>query len=260
MVDSRRSRNRGSSCARVPTRARHCWSLLCASSPRSRWGWAPPRPWPRKPARTNSCATKAGPTPPRVSHTRSGLPDCRAYEMVSPLDKQAHDAGTGGTTGGSILPVVVAPDGETAGWSAEGAFAEPENYSVSNYTANNKYLSRRSASGWITSSAFAPRGLVDEPFPSGLDADLSFDMRSKQVSCGVNPPAKGERVGWLERRLRPSRGRRQMENHFCSSTRSTATRSTPKATSAGPPICPGSSSSRTRPCSWNGEKTKRPPN
>ena len=133
--------------------------------------------------------------------------------MVSPLDKQSHDAGTGGQTGESILPVVVSPDGETAGWGSEGAFAEPENYSVSFFTANNKYLSRRSVSGWMTLSAFAPRGLVDEPFASGLDADLSPDMRTKQVSCGVNPPAKGERGGGSSVVCALARGRRQMANH-----------------------------------------------
>src|ERR1035441_4707662 len=44
-----------------------------------------------------------------------GLPECRAYEMVSPLDKQAHDAET--SMQGLGLPV--SPDGETVGFTSQ---------------------------------------------------------------------------------------------------------------------------------------------
>jgi hypothetical protein len=115
----------------------------------------------------------------------AGLPDCRAYEMVSPLYKQAHDAGvlSGGGTG---LPV--APSGETVGWASLGSFANPENY----FTVN-PYLSQRGASEWSTSSAFAPRNLVDGPFTSGIENDSSPDLRSVRATCGSNPEEPGQR-------------------------------------------------------------------
>src|ERR1019366_3254234 len=50
-----------------------------------------------------------------------GLPECRAYEMVTPLDKQAHDAET--SMQGLGLPV--SPDGETVGFTSQGAFSDP---------------------------------------------------------------------------------------------------------------------------------------
>jgi hypothetical protein len=116
-----------------------------------------------------------------------GLPECRAYEMVSPLDKQAHDAKV---VTGAGLPV--APDGETVGFESEGAFSQPENFR-GNFKPANMYLSRRGASGWMTSSAFAPARLVYKPFlEDGLDSDFSPDLRTVHVSCGGGGQSKGE--------------------------------------------------------------------
>src|ERR1700731_1610586 len=58
------------------------------------------------------------------------LPDCRAYEMVSPLDKGQHGVLIGELTGKTILPIAVAPLGQAVGWNAEGAFAQPEGFLV----------------------------------------------------------------------------------------------------------------------------------
>jgi WD40-like Beta Propeller Repeat len=113
------------------------------------------------------------------------LPDCRAYEMVSPLYKQTHDA-VPVSAGGHGLPV--APGGETVGWSSLGSFSNPENYQIS-----NAYLSQRAASEWTTSSAFAPRSLVDGPFTAGIENDSSPDLRSVRVTCGSNPEEPGQR-------------------------------------------------------------------
>jgi hypothetical protein len=123
-----------------------------------------------------------------------GLPECRAFEMVSPLYKQGHSAGHFGGFGprGGIP---VAPNGETVGFSSEGDFAEPENYAV-NIFPTNAYLSRRGASGWTTLSAFAPRQYVDTPaFDNGIDSDFSPDLRLVQVSCGFRSLVKGEQKG-----------------------------------------------------------------
>ncbi len=105
-----------------------------------------------------------------------GLSDCRAYEMVSPLFKQGYDA----------LPVnpeglMVAPDGETVGFRSEGDFAEPENFNQVGFHAQNRYISRRGVSGWITSSAMAPADLRTGLSTTGFDSDFSPDLRSVQV-------------------------------------------------------------------------------
>jgi hypothetical protein len=127
---------------------------------------------------------------PATGHRYSTeLPECRAYEMVSPLFKQAHGAGVS-----TLYGTPVAPNGETVGFASEGDFSEPENYKVNAFHATNFYLSQRGASGWMTASAFAPHRLVGNAIQIGLDSDLSPDMRSRQLSCGANVVASGE--GW----------------------------------------------------------------
>jgi Tol biopolymer transport system component len=116
----------------------------------------------------------------------AGLPDCRAYEMVSPLYKQAQQA-VKFKKGG--LPA--APGGETAAFASQGDFSNPENYTTQLF--GNVFLSQRGASGWITSSAFAPRNVVDLTIPSGLEGDSAPDLRSVRASCGLTFPSKGER-------------------------------------------------------------------
>jgi hypothetical protein len=115
----------------------------------------------------------------------AGLPDCRAYEMVSPLYKQGANATL--TTAG----IPVAPNGETAGFQSEGAFSNPEN-SLGGLQDINYYTSQRGASGWITASAFAPAKLVAKPSFPGLSTDFSPDLRSAQVGCGPEYLAKPE--------------------------------------------------------------------
>jgi hypothetical protein len=120
------------------------------------------------------------------------LPDCRAYEMVSPLEKQGKGAGVG-ETGTTIQPMAASPDGGAAGWSSEGAFAGLENFAIT-ASPENFYRSRRGGSGWTTSGAFGPRKLVNEPFQGPFDGDFSPDLTSYQATCGTNTagPGRGE--------------------------------------------------------------------
>jgi hypothetical protein len=121
-----------------------------------------------------------------------GLPDCRAYEMVSPLYKQSSSAKPITIAAGDALPV--APSGETVGFDSEGDFAEPENFKFE-FKAANMYLSARGPSGWSTRSAFPPHDLVDDPFEDGLDSDSSLDLRGVRASCGENDVVVGGRFG-----------------------------------------------------------------
>src|SRR5262245_57501091 len=114
----------------------------------------------------------------------NGLPDCRAYEVVSPSYKQGHDATPAFQLGG--MPV--APDGNTAGFWSEGVFAGPENFLLQGFFS--QYLSQRGEKEWITSSTFLPRKLVDFPYGLGINGDSSVDLRSLRLSCGQNPAGR----------------------------------------------------------------------
>jgi hypothetical protein len=116
------------------------------------------------------------------------LPECRAYEMVSPPFKQSHDVGVkGGLFGGSSYnpaPIAVAPAGDAVRWVSQGDFGEPENYAL-DPTPEQPFVSRRHGeAGWSTSSAFAPQKLILEPEALGVFGDFSTDLTSHQLSCG----------------------------------------------------------------------------
>lgn len=110
----------------------------------------------------------------------TGLPDCRAYEMVSPLYKQSRDVESVLSSG-----LLVAPEGDAAGFHSQGAFSEPENELQGAQNVNN-YVSRRGPSGWVTSSTFPPLTLIPGPSTKGLGSDFSVDLRSAEVSCGTS--------------------------------------------------------------------------
>src|ERR1700686_302133 len=105
-----------------------------------------------------------------------GLPECRAYEMVSPLDKGSTSAEPLGVGG-----VPVSPDGEAVGFESASAFAGVENQLGTTFQVT-EYLSRRTNSGWVTEGAYAPAGLIDRPYSSfpGFSADLTLE----HAACG----------------------------------------------------------------------------
>ena len=113
-----------------------------------------------------------------------GLPDCRAYEMVSPEYKQSHDVNPVNNSG-----VAVATDGGAAGFSSEGAFSEPEN-DIGGFEVLNYYTSQHGESSWETLSAFPPVTLISSPNKRGLSSDFSPDLRSAQVNCGASALGK----------------------------------------------------------------------
>ncbi len=88
----------------------------------------------------------------------AGLPDCRAYEQVSPQEKNG-----GGVDGGlSVLMPVVAPnqaalDGESITYGSQTAFAGADPKSA---LITNQYLSRRTQGGWVT-KAITPRQALE---------------------------------------------------------------------------------------------------
>ena len=129
--------------------------------------------------------------PGSARHYSQELPECRAYGMVSPLEKGSHDADIGGQSGSIVLPLYVAPGGEAIAWHAEGAFGGAGNF-TSSTDPENPYLSQRTGSGWETSFFDPPRSVVDQPFYNGIVGDASPDLRSVDVACGDKPEGSGE--------------------------------------------------------------------
>jgi hypothetical protein len=113
-----------------------------------------------------------------------GLPECRAYEMVSPVDTQGH---------GVAELAAVAPSGEAVGFTSEGGFADPQNFYLEGPVVRNSYVARREltsagAPEWTTESAFAPAGLVELPnLGATLALDLPASLEGPGVGCGVAP-------------------------------------------------------------------------
>lgn len=78
------------------------------------------------------------------------LPDCRAYELVSPVDKNGGAIqGFGGNSGGDVLQA--ATDGEAATYSSSASFSGGIGAPVA-----SQYLSRRSEAGWLTENITGP--------------------------------------------------------------------------------------------------------
>jgi hypothetical protein len=92
----------------------------------------------------------------------AALPDCRAYELVSPPDKNG-----GSVDGGTIVetlnaPTATAPNGETVTYTAGTTFTEADPHSG---LTNTQYFSRRGPDGWttqaITPTQVYPLGRID---------------------------------------------------------------------------------------------------
>ncbi len=98
----------------------------------------------------------------RAEARSTQLSQCRAYELVSPLD----------TADSGVLGLVdAAPDGEAAEFASAGGFA-----GIGSEYAENHFIARRSTQGWTTSWVGVPAAL--RGFVSGVTS--SFDL-TKQV-------------------------------------------------------------------------------
>jgi hypothetical protein len=103
-----------------------------------------------------------------------GLPDCRAYEQVSPMEKD----GTNAFASVFPLPVEVTAingyaEGSSVAYQTLGAFAGPLSHLI-----GNAYLATRTAGGWQTSSLTPP---TPGPIPTSAGAafrgyDFSPDL------------------------------------------------------------------------------------
>jgi hypothetical protein len=123
----------------------------------------------------------------RSENNSTALPECRAYEQVSPVDKNGYDAGT------SIdqFPYVAATEGSALAFESFGGFSGAVGASTI-----NSYLSRRGNSGWTTqalSPPHAPAPSIDFPYFNLFTPDLKdVVVRATQGSLlapGATPEA-----------------------------------------------------------------------
>lgn len=104
------------------------------------------------------------------------LPDDRAFEMVSPPEKNSAELGSPGNAGGlvdpgfSVTPLQASVTGEAIAYPSFTSFGD-----VQSAPAASTYLSKRSAAGWSTENITPPdrEGNTRDPF-RGFSADLSF--------------------------------------------------------------------------------------
>jgi hypothetical protein len=112
----------------------------------------------------------------------ANLPDCRAYEMVTPAEMEGTEPGL--EWGDAAAGPLAAANGNGVAWSAFGTFGE----SATSNGATNAFLSRRGAGEWSTeqisppfSPALAISLTVSEAFTPNLETTVSFNG-------GVEPP------------------------------------------------------------------------
>ncbi len=100
--------------------------------------------YPTAPAPTTDC-----PNQPFRAGASALLADCRAYEMVSPVDKNNGDVFAARSF---TLPQQSTPGGEGLAYGAHNAFAGPQASALV-----NQYVARRKSGGWQSHAITAPR-------------------------------------------------------------------------------------------------------
>jgi hypothetical protein len=117
----------------------------------------------------------------------SGLPDCRAYEVVSPLEKDDN--------GASYIASRAAEFGEAVTYFSLGSFAEPKAALL-----EGRYLSRREANGWSTRNISPPytdyKG-VPTITPDFGELLFTPDLSNGIVTSYFTPLVSGEPVGYI---------------------------------------------------------------
>jgi hypothetical protein len=103
----------------------------------------------------------------------SGLTECRAYEMVSPVDKQAHDARESR---------ILSRDGKSVNFNIFGQLRDGEGFNTYNFTGNT-FLAQRSDAGWATRATTMAGAAIQKSAGTPLILDYSSDF-SRYAGCG----------------------------------------------------------------------------
>ena len=130
-------------------------------------------------AQADTCSNAAV----RAEQNASALPDCRAYEMVSPLDKN------GGEVVAEGVSTVAAADGEAVSYITKSVFGDAVGSGPAGVT---QYVARRSAEGWQNHGA-TPTPAPNTP-ASGFAPilwDFSSDLQNAVVHAYALPGVEG---------------------------------------------------------------------
>ena len=117
------------------------------------------------------------------------LPDCRAYEMVSPLQSEGHDATEPGLSLGTVRAAV---SGEAITYLTAGSFAEPKGALF-----RSQILSRRGPAGWSTRSIIPPFEAYQGNFGTGYSG-VFFNPELSAGLTGTDAPLAAEAPHGLE--------------------------------------------------------------
>ena len=136
------------------------------------------------------------PTPPGEAHGEgcpneqlrteqpygSTLPDCRAYEQVSPVDKNDNDiAGPAPGVGTTLVRASVS--GEAITYDSYGSFDDPVGARL-----NSRYVSRRGAGGWSTQNITPLYSALGTELSAPYDTLVFTPDLSKGVVRNQDPP------------------------------------------------------------------------
>lgn len=113
------------------------------------------------------------------------LPDSRAFEMVSPVDKNSGEVAPLGGTDNRLLQA--SRNGKALSYWSQTAFADPKGA-----PATSQYLSRRGGDGWTTQNITPPDqgGAAQGSAVRALSSDLStavLVVREPPLCCGAAP-------------------------------------------------------------------------
>lgn len=113
----------------------------------------------------------------------STLPDERAYELVSPVNKNGGEIDGGIIAGDAEVPLQASEDGKAVTYASATSF-ESEPGEAKGSVGASSYISRRGPSGWVTQNITPPSNVTSEPDAvtveastvEGMSSDLSADF------------------------------------------------------------------------------------
>jgi len=120
-----------------------------------------------KPEIPDACPNQATRTGPSAS-----LPDCRAYELVTPSDTNSHAPFGGDGLGSPFLSPIASPDGDALSFRVEGGIVPGTE--ATGGLLGDPYLSMRGPDGWHTEGAGTNGAFIGGIASGGFSSDQRY--------------------------------------------------------------------------------------